>query len=124
MPISIPVMTTRIKKIMTYLNGVGCFVTSPGSGPGGACSVPPISACVTAESSCSSVLTVPSDFSVSSGSLTSVSSLISSAPHDRSVVRLGHEVHDREDHDPHHVDEVPVEAGDLHRLRLLRRQAV
>src|SRR5262245_58962583 len=97
-------MTTRIRKIITYLNGVGCFVTSPGSRPGADWSIPPISACVTAESSCSSVLTVPSDFSVSSGSLTSISSLISVAPLDRSVVRLGHEVDDGEDHDPHHVD--------------------
>src|SRR5580765_7293145 len=31
---------------------------------------------------------------------------------------LGDEVHDGEDHDPHHVDKVPVEADDLERLRL------
>src|SRR3954453_21044825 len=119
MPISIPVTTTRIRKIMTYLNGVGCLVTSPGRRPGAGCSVPPISECVTAVSSCSSVLTVPSDLGVSAGSLTSVSSLMVMTPHDRSVVRLGHEVHDGEDHDPHHVDEVPVEPGDLDRLGLL-----
>src|SRR5581483_8982857 len=34
----------------------------------------------------------------------------------------GDEVDDREDHDPHDVDEVPVEAGDLDHLGLLLRQ--
>src|SRR4029453_5261199 len=112
MPISTPVITTRIRKIITYLNGVGCFVTSPGSRPGAAWSTPPISPCVTAESSCSSVLIVPSD------------SLIVRRSSILLVARLRHEVDDREDHDPHHVDEVPVQAGDLDRLGLLGGQPV
>src|SRR5262245_66144154 len=104
MAISTPVTTTRIRKIITYLNGVGCFVTSPGGRPGADWSTPPISACVTADSSCSSVFSVPSDSGVSFSSLMS-------APRDL-VVRLGHEVDDGEDHDPHYVDEVQVQAGD------------
>src|SRR5437870_5202700 len=38
-------------------------------------------------------------------------------------LRRGNQVHDGEDHDPHDVDEVPVEAGDLHHLGLLLGQA-
>src|SRR5688572_6601626 len=37
----------------------------------------------------------------------------------RASLPRGQQVDDGEDHDPDHVDEVPVEAGDLHRLRPL-----
>src|SRR3954454_12035914 len=105
--ISIAVTTTRIKKIITYLSGVGCASTSPGSSPGAGASTPCISACATADISPSRTLTVPSP------SLTTLPS-----PR-RSLARLGHQVDDGEDHDPDHVDEVPVETGDLDGLRLV-----
>src|SRR5689334_528193 len=38
------------------------------------------------------------------------------------VAGRGDQVHDGEDHDPHHVHEVPVEARDLHHLGLLLGQ--
>src|SRR5437879_13172877 len=38
-----------------------------------------------------------------------------------SFLRRGDQVDDGEDHDPHHVDEVPVEADQLHLERVRRR---
>src|SRR5688572_16761180 len=96
-------MTASRMAMPTYLTGLGCecsgaWCTSPK--PLGA----PASSSGVAASGCSSV--------------TSVSAIADDAP----LMRVGDQVDDREDHDPHDVDEVPVQTGDLHLEVLLGRE--
>src|SRR5438093_700445 len=99
-------MTTSTTAIITYCTGAGWGRTSPGSRPGAGCttragSCSPTRA--TAVSDCSSCVTAPSS------SLTSPPSGCDPP----GGLLLREQVDDGEDHDPHHVDEMPVETGDL-----------
>src|SRR4051794_27661440 len=101
---STAVSTTRTTAMSTYWRGPGCECSSAGTrccSPAGA-RVPP----------CSSAATGSSSERVTR----SVVSLMPASSVRRDQIDRG------EDEDPHDVDEVPVEPGDLHGLRLLARQ--
>src|SRR4051794_30197650 len=87
-----PVITTSTTAIMTYWRGCGCR--------------------------CSCATTSPCSTPTSSPPLPESSSPVVMVG--ASLVR--NQVHDREDHDPHDVDEVPVQTGDLDGLGLLGGQ--
>src|SRR5262245_39084734 len=97
-PISTPVMTTSTTATTTYCSGSGCALISPGSSPG---------ACRCADSGMRS--------SRSSRSVSVDPAVVATVPSVLMTNRsVGDQVDDGEDHDPDDVDEVPVQAGDLH----------
>src|SRR5436853_3622434 len=110
------VTTHRITAMITYCSGDGCGRSSPGSSPGGCSTAPPSSSCATSPTCSSTRASVPAGCAASSAvpALVAVGSVMRAL-----LPRLGHEVHDGEDDDPHDVDEVPVQAGDLDLLRIL-----
>src|SRR5690242_7279211 len=89
-----PVITTSTTAIITYWRGCGCRCSTATTSP---CSTPTRSPPLPA---CSSPV---------------VPVVIAAPP----LLLVGNQVDDREDHDPHDVDEVPVETGDLDRLGLV-----
>src|SRR5687767_4130696 len=103
-------MTTSTTATITYCSGSGCALTSPGSNPGACRNADSgISSSSRSRSVSSRVATVPSDVP---SDVPSVLNVLASSP----CASIRHQVHDGEDHDPHHVDEVPVQAGDLDAL--------
>src|SRR4051794_9467171 len=106
--ISSAVTITRTTAISTYCLASGCECSSTGS----------------TASSASVSIAPPSSVTATSvpGPGASVLSVIAASVWTARRSFLRDQIYRGEDHDPHHVDEVPVETGDLHRLGLLGRQ--
>src|SRR3954452_20866942 len=112
MPTSIAVTTQRITAMITYWNGDGCGRSSPGSIASSSDRI----VLRPSRSRAARSSAVPGSSAGSSDAATEVSSLMFAASRD--------EVDDGEDHDPHDVDEVPVQTGDLDLLGMLHPDAV
>src|SRR6185312_3002534 len=93
--------------MITYWNGEGCGRSSPGSMRSSSDGI----ALRPSRSSAARSCVLPGRSAGSSVATAKVSSLMFTPSRD--------EVDDGEDHDPHDVDEVPVETGDLDDLGLL-----
>src|SRR3954453_6694653 len=99
-------MTASTTATTTYCHGSGCARISPGSrfGAGGA------------------IRYARSPWG-RSGSRPDWTGSISCVSVSLTLASFRQQVDDGEDHDPHHVDEVPVQAGDLHPFGVALRDA-
>src|SRR5258705_315670 len=99
-------MTASTTATTTYCQGSGWALTSPGSRLGAACAMREARS--------------PWGRSGSRPGFASISCVSVSLMR---VASLRQQVDDSEDHDPHDVDEVPVETGDLHPFGVALRDA-